>query len=117
MSILLPPQKEALSYIEARTRLLQALATTNIDNHLEQEGVKKISFLSLLDKIRSKVLITLHFHPGRLCPKGYIVAEGLLKDGFFKNQFGSFSASIFSNFNDDILCKTIPSGYPSKALF
>ncbi len=84
---LLHYQTNALSFIENIAIQQKKKALTYILSELKKEGLGSFIWEQFHKTLYEKVKVCLHFHPERLCNKGFSVAEGLLADGIYKNQF------------------------------
>ncbi|MGY3615772.1 DUF3626 domain-containing protein [Bradyrhizobium sp. USDA 10063] len=98
MSRLSTPQLAALRHVEAVARRAQGGARARIADVLARSGCHPNQYVQALECIREHARIVLHFHPDRLGSKSMTVAEALLEDGTYRNQFetgissGSLSA-------------------------
>lgn len=87
MSVLLPHQINALNFIRGSAERISKTANDYIFLHLREAKIHATVYRQILSTIKTHARIALHFHPERICRQGYSVAEGLLRDGCFKNQF------------------------------
>lgn len=63
---------------KARTRLTRILASTGCDHSMLEAAT---------EAVRHHARVVLHFHPDRVGVKPMTVAEALLEDGLYRNQF------------------------------
>lgn len=62
-------------------------AHDDISAVLERAGLSQNVYDDAVESVRARPGVALHFHPERLSRMGRSVAEGLLQDGVYKNQF------------------------------
>lgn len=84
---LLPPQVEAVLHVEELGRRNRSRALENLGDILHQAGVEQSAFDEAMVALRNHARVQLHFHPDRLSSSGASVAEVLLLDGCYRNQF------------------------------
>jgi hypothetical protein len=87
MSRLLTPQLAALHHVEAVARQAQGGARARITDVLARAGCHPHQYVQALECVREHARIVLHFHPDRFGSKSMTVAEALLEDGMYRNQF------------------------------
>jgi len=78
---------QALEYVSEQARLRRGSARACIAAVLRAQGLDWSLFEAALDRLRTQARIDIHFHPERLTVHGRTVAEGLLADGEFRNQY------------------------------
>lgn len=80
-------QRQALRHVEERTRLRQAEAGDRLTTILRDAQCLDGMFEEGMQSIRTHARVALHFHPDRFGLKPMTVAESLLEDGHYRNQF------------------------------
>lgn len=87
LSIRLSPiQVEALEHVR-RASGKQAASRVAIGQLLARAGLEAGLFEEAVSHIQAHAQVVLHFHPDRLNARGESVAEALLKEGVYRNQF------------------------------
>ena len=86
-------QQAALGHIRRYASSRTVAARSLIDHVLRMSDVSWAEFEQALVAIRKHARVGLHFHPDRLNPDMVPVAESLLSDGFYKNQFETYLSS------------------------
>ena len=89
-------QHAALSYVETLVRRHESLSRRRIDQALERARCATKTYDEAMDCVRFHARVVLHFHPDRLGNKPVTVAEALLSEGIYRNQFetGRSSGSL-----------------------
>lgn len=87
MSVLKDCHKEALQNVREYSLGRQKKCEEMLRHLLEMSNVSSSDFESALEKARANAGICLHFHPDRICSSGSSVADSLLADGIYRNQF------------------------------
>src|SRR5207344_3078685 len=82
-----PGQSAALQHVEASARDREAAALLLIAGAFERSGYALENYTEAIELIRQHARIVLHFHPDRLGRKTTNVAECLLSEGVYRNQF------------------------------
>lgn len=86
--MLSPPQSVALRHVEAAADEREAAALSSIAAIFKRAGCGFDLYSEAIDWIRRYARIVVHFHPDRFGHKvGANVAERLLNDGVYRNQF------------------------------
>jgi hypothetical protein len=91
-------QRAALDHVEAIARQAEARAQARIIALLAQSGCDRDDYREASECVREHARIVLHFHPDLFGTRGMTVAEALLEEGAYRNQFetglstGSLSA-------------------------
>jgi hypothetical protein len=80
-------QQAAIAYIEKKAISRDKNALRTIESFCLMGNIAAAVYIRAIDNIRTFARVALHFHPDRLTPENYTVAESLLTDGFYKNQF------------------------------
>ena len=80
-------QCAALKHVNEIVSSRQAEARDRLARILRNAGCADDLLEQALECIRTHARIVLHFHPDRLCHKRISVAESLLEDGCYRNQF------------------------------
>ena len=84
---LTPAQIAALQHIEDYARSLDTIGQRELANVLAMSNISEESFQKAESQILKYARVGLHFHPDRISQNGKTVAQALLEDGFYKNQF------------------------------
>lgn len=91
-------QHDALLHVEDVIRREQTIARSRLDGVLARAGCAAASYVAAMECVRDHARVVVHFHPDRLGSGSISVAEALLRDGVYRNQFqtglssGSLSA-------------------------
>jgi len=85
--ILTRSQSIALQHIENSARQLQSTGLVELPNVLAMSNISEELFESAEREISQHARVGLQFHPDRISKTGKPVAESLLEDGLYKNQF------------------------------
>ena len=80
-------QSAALSHIEATSRQREDSAIVSIAGIFERAGYGLEDYSEAIELVRQHARIVLHFHPDRFGRKPASVAESLLSEGVYRNQF------------------------------
>ena len=82
-----PAQRAAMRHVgdEVGRREVGALARVNA--LLQRAGCAADTFSEAVEYVRTHARFVIHFHPDRLSIKSATVAEGLLTEGVYRNQF------------------------------
>ncbi|WP_321475309.1 DUF3626 domain-containing protein [uncultured Paludibaculum sp.] len=80
-------QSAALRHVESTAESGEARALESIAGIFERAGYGIETYREAIESIRQHARIALHFHPDRLGPKAVTVAESLLSEGVYRNQF------------------------------
>lgn len=80
-------QRDALSHSSAVAASRDVGACEAVRRHLENAGLSVEAFKTALESLQRYGRIVFHFHPDRLAAQPITVAEGLLADGIYRNQF------------------------------
>lgn len=98
LSRLSAAQRGALRHVEAAARRTEAADRRRIGDVLGRAGCPFDDYARALDGVHRHARIVLHFHPDRLGSTATTVAQSLLEEGEYRNQFetglssGSLSA-------------------------
>jgi hypothetical protein len=84
---LAPYQRLAIDTIRQRALRMRSGAHDDISAVLERAGLRQNVYDDAVESVPARPRVALHFHPERLSPSGRSVAEGLLQDGVYKNQY------------------------------
>jgi hypothetical protein len=107
-------QRAALRHVEAIACRAEAADRGRIGDMLTRAGCDCDDYARALECVRSHARIVLHFHPDRFGLKSTTVAEALLEDGVYRNQFetglSSGSVSAFSGGERDAWENTLFGG-------
>ena len=80
-------QTKALAHVQVRAEAAAPGAQTRIAAILARNAGVEGGLGPLVGLVREQANVTLNFHPDRLRSDGTTVAEGLLRDGRYRNQF------------------------------
>ena len=80
-------EDRALAHIADRVALRSDAANATLARVLARHGQPARLGRTLVATLAEHTRVTLNFHPDRLRPDGVTVAEGLLRDGFYRSQF------------------------------
>src|SRR5215467_2309666 len=81
------PQLSALRHVAEITARDKLRVRDGLKRALSQGGVEVKVFDELMSAFRSQAHVQLHFHPDRLNRSRQTVAEALLMEGRYRNQF------------------------------
>lgn len=79
-------QTRAIENVRTKAEAEQAEAKQSIDALLQTEGIDATAE-DLIRKIKQTAVVTVNFHPDRLCNDGRAVATALFEDGIYRSQF------------------------------
>jgi hypothetical protein len=85
--LLIEAQQRALEAVRALGAARERQVRSRIRLLLARNGIAESEYESALHNIRRSSRVALHFHPERLDRARRSVAQGLLDDGTYKNQF------------------------------
>ena len=96
LSRLSASQRVALRHVEAAARRTEVADRTRIADLLARAGCESDDYALALKGVRGHARIVLHFHPDRFGSKSTTVAQALLEEGVYRNQFetGLSSGSV-----------------------
>ena len=98
-------QREALAFASNAGLLHHADLSNRLNRILQGDSGTTDAFHAALDAIRSAARVVLHFHPDRFTRDRLTVAESLLSDGIYRNQYetglSSGSRSAFAGGSRD----------------
>ena len=80
-------QSIALQHIEAAASERSAVALDSIAGIFEREAYAIEHYFDAIEAMRTHARIVLHFHPDRFGHNTINVAESLLREGAYRNQF------------------------------
>ena len=107
-------QSAALRHVEATADERESGSLLSIAGILERAGYGLETYRAVIELVRQHARIALHFHPDRLGHEAASVAECLLKDGVYRNQFetglSSGSPTAFPGGERDIWERTLFGG-------
>ena len=91
-----PSQRAALHHVEAVVSRVDVTARRRVATLLQRAGCAADAYSQALECVRLHARVVVHFHPDRLGPKSTTVAEALLHEGVYRNQFetGLSSGSV-----------------------
>ena len=112
--MLSPAQVAALGHVEAASGAREEAALLSIAGIFERAGCRLKDYLEGIESVRQHARIVLHFHPDRLGRMRGNVAESLLRDGVYRNQFetglSSGSPTAFAGGERDLWERTLFGG-------
>lgn len=80
-------QHAALRFVAENASLMEPGACRQLYSDLRSSGCTNKKFDKAMRSIQSHARVAVHFHPDRFGLKPITVAESLLKEGFYQNQF------------------------------
>ncbi|WP_303802995.1 DUF3626 domain-containing protein [Alicyclobacillus macrosporangiidus] len=80
-------QRLAIEHITKYARSHKDAAEQTISHILRMSNIDRKTFEEAITKLKTHARIALHFHPDRPDPAMKTVAQALLEQGFYKNQF------------------------------
>jgi Protein of unknown function (DUF3626) len=80
-------QRAALRHVEAVARLGEVTARARVADLLQRAGCAGDTYGVAMDCVRLHARVVVHFHPDRFGRKPTTVAEALLEEGVYRNQF------------------------------
>lgn len=80
-------QRAALRQAERVAADCEETALGRIRQIFGRGGLTLDSYLAAVEQLRTHARVVVHFHPDRISCSGLTVAEGLLCDGVYRNQF------------------------------
>ena len=85
-----------MAHVEAMVRRGEAAVRPIVANLLQRVGCSADTYGEAMECVRQHARVVIHFHPDRLGPKFRTVAEALLDEAVYRNQFetGLSSGSI-----------------------
>ncbi len=111
---LLQYQQNAVEYIERQAAQVSQRTGDCIDASLARANLGRDVYDNVMASLICNAQIAVHFHPERLSRRGESVAEGLLRSGYYKNQFetglSSGSPSAFAGGERDLWEKSLFDG-------
>lgn len=81
------PEERAIACVVQRASLRRDAARERVAQVLARHGEPEHVGRTLVETLAQHARVTLNFHPDRLRRDGLTVCEGLLLDGFYRNQF------------------------------
>jgi len=107
-------QSAALGHVEATARDSEPTALLSIAGIFERAGCGLESYSEAIELIRQHARIVRHFHPDRFGVKAICVAESLVTEGVYRNQFetglSSGSPTAFRGGDRDMWERTLFGG-------
>ena len=86
-------QRAALRNVEERARLGQTEAVERLTTLCREAGLTPEVLEEAMESVRLHARVAVHFHPDRFGFEPISVAESLLRDGCYRNQFETGSSS------------------------
>jgi hypothetical protein len=109
-----PSQRAALDHIEEAVRREEMPARKRVADLLRHADCDAVEYSQALGCVRIHARVVLHFHPDRFGLKSATVAQALLEDGAYRNQFetglSSGSLSAFPGGERDVWEKALFGG-------
>jgi hypothetical protein len=93
-----PAQHAALQHVEDQVQRQEVAARKRVADFLQRAGCSAEAYAAATSCVRLHARVVIHFHPDRLSNKRITVADALLAEGTYRNQFetglstGSLSA-------------------------
>jgi hypothetical protein len=95
-----PAQRAALRHVDDIVRQGEVAVRPRVDELLQRAGCIAHTYAEAMECIRVHARVVIHFHPDRIGIKATTVAQALLAEGVYRNQFetglSSGSVSAFS---------------------
>jgi hypothetical protein len=91
-----PAQRAALRHVQAVVHRGEVAVRPRVTDFLQRAGCAADTYREAMECVRVHARVVVHFHPDRLGPKSTTVAEALLNEGVYRNQFetGLSSGSV-----------------------
>jgi Protein of unknown function (DUF3626) len=109
-----PAQRAALRHVEEMVRAGEVGARSHVTDLLQRAGCAADAYDEAMECVRVHARVVVHFHPDRLSIKRTTVAEALLTEGVYRNQFetglSTGSPSAFPGGARDIWERTLFGG-------
>ena len=80
-------QRAALTHVVDLVRQQQSVSRSYISEVLHRAGTNVAAYGAAMESVHAHARVVLHFHPDRFGTKPIAVAEALLKEGVYRNQF------------------------------
>lgn len=80
-------QRAALTHVVDLVRQQQGVSRSYISEVLHRAGTDVAAYGAAMEAVHAHARVVLHFHPDRFGTKPVPVAEALLKEGVYRNQF------------------------------
>ena len=80
-------QRAALTHVVDLVRQQQSVSRSYISEVLHRAGTNVAAYGAAMESAHAHARVVLHFHPDRFGTKPIPVAEALLKEGVYRNQF------------------------------
>ena len=87
MPVLSEAQRAALTHIVDLVGQQQSVSRSYISEVLDRAGANLAAYGAAMESVHANARVVIHFHPDRLGTKPVPVAEALLKEGVYRNQF------------------------------
>jgi Protein of unknown function (DUF3626) len=87
MPVLSEAQRAALTHIVDLVGQQQSVSRSYISAVLDRAGTNLAAYGAAMESVHANARVVIHFHPDRLGTKPVPVAEALLKEGVYRNQF------------------------------
>jgi Protein of unknown function (DUF3626) len=87
LSRLTPAQRAALRHADDAARRFESIAHARVNNLLRGAGGTFADYDEAIECILTNARVVVHFHPDRFGRSGKTVAESLLEEGIYRNQF------------------------------
>jgi Protein of unknown function (DUF3626) len=82
-----PSQRAALAHVLDLVRQQEVFAHPRVTEGLRRAGCGTATYREAMECVRAHARVVIHFHPDRFGVKPTPVAEALLKEGVYRNQF------------------------------
>jgi len=79
--------RAALTHVLGRVRHQEAVSRSYITEALQRTGSQIGAYREAMECVRAHARVAIHFHPDRIGNKSIAVAEALLEEGVYRNQF------------------------------
>jgi Protein of unknown function (DUF3626) len=82
-----PAQRSALRHVEESISGHGTASSRRVIELLERAGCTIDAYKQAMRSLKENARVVIHFHPDRIGPKRMTVAQALLDDGLYRNQF------------------------------
>jgi Protein of unknown function (DUF3626) len=80
-------QRAALAHVLDLVRQQQSVSRSYISEVLHRAGTNVVAYGAAMESVHAHARVVIHFHPDRFGTRPMPVAEALLKEGVYRNQF------------------------------
>jgi len=100
VALLSPAQRAALRHVDDIVQHAEVAVGSRVGDFLRRAGCTADTYAEAMECVRVHARVAVHFHPDRFGTKATTVAEALLAEGVYRNQFetGLSSGSVSAFF-------------------